>query len=175
MTGSWIQTDAVKKYLIPAGNYREDLQWIAYAEEADLLNVALFGFTAKAWREANPNLAKKSNVRNYATINELTVLSNLETHNATMIREGKSKVQRFEILKEIAEYQMRICCAFSPFRFCTVYHSRMGNDIMDNMVNINFLPMMRFCFPRAMTGCLSKRSIKRKDGMHRGDVQKVTG
>ena len=103
-----IQTDAVKNYLIPAGNYREDLQWIAYAEEADLLNVALFGFTAKAWREANPNLAKKSNVRDYATINELTVLSNLETHNATMIREGKSKVQRFEILKEIAEYQMRI-------------------------------------------------------------------
>ncbi len=46
-----IQTDAVKNYLIPSGNYREDLQWIQYAEEADLLNVALFGFTAKAWRE----------------------------------------------------------------------------------------------------------------------------
>ena len=51
-------------------------------EEADILNVALFGFTAKAWREANPELAKKNNVRDFAAINELTVLSNLESHNA---------------------------------------------------------------------------------------------
>ena len=103
-----IQTDAVKNYLIPVCNYREDLQWLPYAEEADLLNVALFGFTAKAWRDTNPELAKNSNVRDYATINELTVLSNLESHNAQMIREGKSKADRFKILKEIAEYQIRI-------------------------------------------------------------------
>ena len=81
---------------------------LPYAEEADLLNVALFGFTAKAWREANPELAKKSNVRDYATINELTVLSNLESHNAQMIREGMDKKDRFEALKEIAEYQLRV-------------------------------------------------------------------
>ena len=103
-----IQTDAVKNYLIPVCNYREELSWLPYAEEADLLNVALFGFTAKAWREANPELAKNSNVRDYSSINELTVLSNLETHNAQMIREGKSKEERFLVLKEIAEYQMRI-------------------------------------------------------------------
>ena len=103
-----IQTDAVKNYLIPSGNYREDLQWIQYAEEADLLNVALFGFTAKAWREANPELAKNSNVRDYASINELTVLSNLETHNAQMIREGKEKKDRFEVLQDIAKYQMGV-------------------------------------------------------------------
>ena len=103
-----IQTDAVKNYLIPVCDYREDLQWLPYAEEADLLNVALFGFTAKAWRDANPELAKKSNVRDFATINELTVLSNLETHNAQMIREGRSKKERFEILKDIADYQMRV-------------------------------------------------------------------
>ena len=103
-----IQTDAIKNYIIPNCNYRDDLQWLPYAEEADLLNVALFGFTAKAWRESNPELAKSSNVRDYATINELTVLSNLETHNAQMIREGKSKEERFQILKEIAEYQMQI-------------------------------------------------------------------
>lgn len=103
-----IQTDAVKNYLIPVCNYREDLQWLPYAEEADLLNVALFGFTAKAWRDANPELAKKSNVRDFATINELTVLSNLETHNAQMIREGRSKEERFEILKDIADYQIRV-------------------------------------------------------------------
>ena len=104
----WIQTDAVKNYLIPVCNYREELSWLPYAEEADLLNVALFGFTAKAWREANPELAKNSNVRDYSSINELTVLSNLETHNAQMIREGKSKEKRFLVLKEIAEYQIRI-------------------------------------------------------------------
>ena len=106
-----IQTDAIKNYIIPNCNYRDDLQWLPYAEEADLLNVALFGFTAKAWRESNPELAKSSNVRDYATINELTVLSNLETHNAQMIREGKSKEERFQILKEIAEYQMQILSA----------------------------------------------------------------
>lgn len=106
-----IQTDAIKNYIIPHCNYRDDLQWLPYAEEADLLNVALFGFTAKAWRESNPELAKNSNVRDYATINELTVLSNLETHNAQMIREDKSKEERFQILKEIAEYQMQILSA----------------------------------------------------------------
>lgn len=103
-----IQTDAVKNYLLPQINYKENLQWLAYAEEADILNVALFGFTAKAWREVNPELAKKSNVRDFATINELTVLSNLETHNAQMMREGKKKEERFEILKEIAEYQLNV-------------------------------------------------------------------
>jgi len=64
---------------------------LAYTEEADILNVALFGFTAKAWREANPELVKKSNVRDFATINELTVLSNLESHNAQMIKEKGKK------------------------------------------------------------------------------------
>ena len=68
----------------------------------------LFGFTAKAWREANPELAKNSNIRDYASINELTVLSNLESHNAQMIREGRSKEEGFMILKEIAEYQIKI-------------------------------------------------------------------
>lgn len=81
---------------------------MVYAEEADILNVALFGFTAKAWRDANPQLAVNSNVRDYATVNELTVLSNLETHNAQMIREGKDKEERFQVLKEIAEYQLSV-------------------------------------------------------------------
>ena len=106
-----IQTDAIKNYIIPVCNYREDLKWIPYAEEADLLNVALFGFTAKMWRESNPELAKNSNVRDHATIRELTVLSNLETHNAQMIREGKSKEERFLILNEIALYQMNVLAA----------------------------------------------------------------
>lgn len=103
-----IQTDAVKNYLLPKKNYKENLQWLAYAEEADILNVALFGFTAKAWRETNPELAQKNNVRDFATIHELTVLSNLESHNAQLIKEGKGKEERFKILQEIAAYQLRV-------------------------------------------------------------------
>lgn len=103
-----IQTTAVKNYILPAVKYKENLEWLAYAEEADILNVALFGFTAKAWREANPELAKKNNVRDFATINELTVLSNLETHNADMIRSGLAKEERFKRLRHIAEYQLEI-------------------------------------------------------------------
>ncbi len=103
-----IQTDAVKKYILPTRKYRENLEWLAYAEEADVLNVALFGFTAKAWREANPDLAKTHNVRDFATINELTVLSNLESHNADLIRAGITKEERFKRLKDIAAYQLTI-------------------------------------------------------------------
>lgn len=103
-----IQTDAVKNYIVPNHNYRENLEWLAYAEEADVINVALFGFTAKAWRTSNPDLAKKNNVRDFASVNELTVLSNLESHNAQMIREGKSKEERLIILSEIAEYQLQV-------------------------------------------------------------------
>ena len=103
-----IQTEAVKNYILPAKKYRDSLEWLAYAEEADILNVALFGFTAKAWRDANPELAKKNNVRDFATINELTVLSNLETHNADMIRSGLKKEERFKKLQEIAQYQLTI-------------------------------------------------------------------
>ena len=106
-----IQTDAIKNYIVPVCDYRDNLKWLPYAEEADLLNVALFGFTAKMWRDSNPELAKNSNIRDYATIHELTVLSNLETHNAQMIREGKSKEDRFQTLKEIAAYQMKVLTA----------------------------------------------------------------
>ena len=103
-----IQIDAVKNYLLPQINYRGNLQWLAYAEEADILNMALFGFTAKAWRETNPELAKKNNVRDFAIINELTVLSNLESHNTQMIKEGKRKEKRYKILQEIVEYQLNV-------------------------------------------------------------------
>lgn len=73
-----------------------------------MLNVALFGCTAKAWREANPTLAKNSNIRDYASIAELTVLSNLETHNAELIKSRMEKKARFETLRQIAQYQLRV-------------------------------------------------------------------
>jgi len=103
-----IHTDAVKNYVIPNSNFTKETEWIAYATEADLLNVALFGYTARQWREANPELAKKHNARDFASIAELTVLSNLETHNAELIKEGKSKKDRFQILLKIAQYQLKV-------------------------------------------------------------------
>ena len=103
-----IHTDAVKKYVLPQSNYTKNTEWLAYADEADLLNVALFGCTAKAWREANPTLAKNSNIRDYASIAELTVLSNLETHNAELIKSRMEKKERFEALRQIAQYQLRV-------------------------------------------------------------------
>ena len=103
-----IHTDAVKNYVLPQSNYAKNREWLAYADEADLLNVALFGCTAKAWRDANPELAKKANIRDFASIPELTVLSNLETHNAEMIKNGVSKEERFETLRQIAQYQLQV-------------------------------------------------------------------
>ena len=103
-----IHTDAVKNYVLPQSNYTKNTEWLAYADEADLLNVALFGCTAKAWREANPTLAKNSNIRDYASIAELTVLSNLETHNAELIKSRMEKKERFEALRQIAQYQLRV-------------------------------------------------------------------
>ena len=73
-----------------------------------MLNVTLFGCTAKAWRDANPELAKSSNIRDYASIAELTVLSNLETHNAELIKSGMGKEERFETLQNIAQYQLQV-------------------------------------------------------------------
>jgi len=106
-TNYHIHTDAVKNYIIPKKNYEKE--WLLYAEEADLLNVALFNCTAKDWRDANPTLANKSmNIRDIASINELAILSNLETLNAQMIKENIDKRTRFRKLKEITEYQLAI-------------------------------------------------------------------
>lgn len=104
-----IQTDAVKDYILPQSNYTKETEWLAYAEEADILNVALFKCTAKQWREANPDLAKEGkNLRDIASINELAILSNLESANADMIREGIEKKDRFQKLYKVAQYQKEI-------------------------------------------------------------------
>ena len=108
-TNYHIQTDAVKNFILPVNNYVKNKEWIAYAEEADLLNVALFNCSAKDWRSANPNLSDKSmNIRDIASINELAILSNLETINAQMIKEKIEKAERFNKLKEIAKYQLAV-------------------------------------------------------------------
>ena len=104
-----IQTDAVKNHIIPQSNYTKDTEWLAYAEEADLLNVALFGCTAKHWRDANSEHAEKGlNIRDFASINELAVLSNIESLNADMISSKIEKTERFNKLRQITQYQLQI-------------------------------------------------------------------
>jgi len=100
-----IHTDAIKSNLIPAEVTKEQAN-VIYAEEADVLNVAMFGMTAKQWREANPTL--KGNIRDYATINELICLSNMENINAVLINDGMSQGERLVKLNQIAIQQMQV-------------------------------------------------------------------
>ena len=100
-----IHTDAIKSNLIPAEVTATQAS-IIYAEEADVLNVAMFGMTAKQWREANPEL--KGNIRDYATINELICLSNMENINAVLINDGLPQGERLVKLNQIAIQQMRV-------------------------------------------------------------------
>lgn len=100
-----IHTDAIKQNLIPTVLTKEQINYV-YANEADILNVALFGITAKQWREENPDL--KGNIRDYATINKLICLSNMENMNALFINEGLSQKERLIKLNQIAIQQMRV-------------------------------------------------------------------
>ncbi|MDD4490789.1 MAG: KilA-N domain-containing protein [Paludibacter sp.] len=100
-----IHTDAVREHLIPVELTKEQINHV-YANEADVLNMALFGKTAKQWRDANPGL--KGNIRDYAGINELICLSNMENLNAVFINEGLSQSARLVRLNKIAIQQMQI-------------------------------------------------------------------
>ena len=100
-----IHTDAIKQNLIPAEITPTQVN-IIYANEADVLNVAMFGKTAKMWREENPDL--KGNIRDYASINELICLSNMENLNAVFIDQGMPQSERLVKLNQIAIQQMRV-------------------------------------------------------------------
>jgi hypothetical protein len=100
-----IHTDAIKQNLIPAELIPQQINYV-YASEADVLNVALFGVTAKQWRDANTDL--KGNIRDYATINELICLSNMENLNAVFINENMSQSERLVKLNQIAIQQMKV-------------------------------------------------------------------
>lgn len=100
-----IHTDAIKNNLIPAELTSKQMS-IVYADEADVLNVALFGKTAKQWREENPDL--KGNIRDYASMNELICLSNLENINAVLINEQVPQTERLIKLNQIAIYQISV-------------------------------------------------------------------
>jgi len=96
-----IHTDAVKKHIIPKTRYSAAKEWLEYADEADLLNIALFGCTAKQWKELNPTkVLNGENIRDMASINELAILSNIESLSSTLINNNITKKNRLKILVE---------------------------------------------------------------------------
>ena len=101
-----VHTDAIKINIVPV--LTEEQKRYAYAEEADVLNVALFGMTAKQWRTQNPELAEKGNMRDYADLLHLVILSNLENTNAELINAGMPQNERLIKLNESARRQMRV-------------------------------------------------------------------
>ena len=100
-----IHTDAIKQNLIPPELTPAQKSFV-YADEADMLNVAMFGMTARQWREINPEL--KGNIRDYASINQLICLSNMENLNAVFINDGIPQSERLEKLNKIAIQQMKV-------------------------------------------------------------------
>ena len=101
-----VHTDAIKSIIVP--NLTEKQKKFVYAEEADVLNVALFGMTAKEWRESNPNLAEDGNIRDYTDLLHLVILSNLENINAELIEMGIPQSERLVRLNDMAKKQMEL-------------------------------------------------------------------
>ena len=101
-----VHTDAVKTYIVPT--LTEEQKKFAYAEEADVLNVALFGMTAKEWRESNPELAKNGNMRDYTDLLHLVILNNLQNTNAELIEEEVPQSERLVRLNNSARRQMKV-------------------------------------------------------------------
>jgi hypothetical protein len=99
-----IHTDAIKTYLIPP-TLNKTQESLIYASEADVLNVALFGMTAKEWREKNPD--KEGNIRDHAEVYQLVVLASLESQNALLIQQGYSQQERLKVLNELARVQTK--------------------------------------------------------------------
>lgn len=109
-----IHTDAIKNCLIVPDLTPEQITF-KYANEADLLNVALFGITAKQWKDANP--ASKGNIRDDANLNQLLVLANMESYNAILIEQGKPMSERLVLLRNLAIKQMNTLSALDTNRF----------------------------------------------------------
>lgn len=99
-----IHTDAIKENLIPPELTPAQVAY-TYANEAEMLNVVLFGKTAKQWKDENP--MEKGNMRDAATLNQLLVLANLESYNAVLINQGKNQKERMELLRQLAVQQLQ--------------------------------------------------------------------
>ena len=115
-----IHTDAIKEFLISPELTPQEINY-KYASEADMLNMALFGKTAKQWRDETKN--KKENMRDYASVEQLIILVNLESINADMIREGIPMSERLKKLRSVAYYQMQ-----------SLTHNKSIERIKDNLI-----------------------------------------
>jgi hypothetical protein len=103
-----LQTDAIKEVILPAKGVSKEKERFVYAGEADMVNLALFGMTANQWKQANTELALKGrNIRDTASLHQLTVLSNLESYNSILIAQNYPQEARFEVLKKLAKDQLK--------------------------------------------------------------------
>lgn len=116
--GKIFQTDEVKYYLIPACNYREELQWLPYAEEIDLLNVALFGFTAKAWREANPELAAQKGL---ASVSMSMIADKIGIKKPSLYKHFQSKDEIVEAIYQFLRQQAKEKANIKPMDYSTFF------------------------------------------------------
>ena len=100
-----VHTDAIQQNLLPPELTREQQSFV-YADEADMLNVALFGMTASQWRSQNPG--RKGNIRDYASLQQLLVLANMESYNALLIEQKQSQGERIQALRQMAVRQLQV-------------------------------------------------------------------
>lgn len=121
-----VHTDAIKNFIVPT--LTEEQKRFVYAEEADVLNVALFGMTAKEWRENNPELAKNGNMRDYTDLLHLVILSNLETINASLISDNILQRERLIKLNNNARMQMEVLKNNKNIKDLELLQQQINND-----------------------------------------------
>ncbi len=122
-----VHTDAIKSFIVPT--LTEKQKRFVYAEEADVLNVALFGVIAKAWREKNPSVADKGNIRDYTDLLHLVILNNLENINAELIEIGISQRERLIKLNSMAKRQMDLLSNNKSFDNLQYIENKINNNI----------------------------------------------
>ena len=122
-----VHTDAIKSFIVPT--LTEKQKKFVYAEEADVLNVALFGMTAKEWRGKNPSVADKGNIRDYTDLLHLVILNNLENINAELIGIGMSQRERLIKLNSMAKRQMDLLSNNESFDNLQYIENKINNDI----------------------------------------------
>ena len=125
-----VHTDAIRNVIVPALTERQKKN--VYAEEADVLNVALFGMTAKEWKEANPNLSNNGNIRDYADLLHLVILSNLENINAELIEMGIPQSKRLVRLNDIAKKQIELLRRNKSFEKLEDLEKKSNNRLLSN-------------------------------------------
>ena len=123
-----IHTDAIKSIIVPT--LTEKQKKFVYAEEADVLNVALFGMTAKDWRDNNPNLVEDGNIRDYTDLLHLVILSNLENINAELIKMGIPQSERLVRLNETAKKQMKLLKNNKSFNNFEYIENKVNNKLL---------------------------------------------